>query len=493
MRTTRWLSVVVLVGLVGVLSPAVARSELLVGASTADITPPLPVALDGQFRLRIARTAETPLTANALVLQVQDEKGPGDCAVFVSCDVLYIPNDVLKLVRQELQKRVPELDPKKVVLNGTHTHTAPVLVLDKYPIPTDGVTQVESYRQLFAERVAQAVADAWKKRAVGRVSWGLSHAVVGYNRRAVYADGTARMYGRTDVASFRHLEGYEDHDVDCLFVWNAEGKLLAVAVNVACPAQEVESRSAVNADFWHPVRERLRQRFGKQLVVLGWAGAAGDQSPHLMYRRAAEERMRKLRGLTRLEEIARRIVRAVEDAYEVVRNDQHTSVVLRHHVETLRLPSRRVTKAEYDEAKAACAKLAAKMEKDPKARAALLRRFKWYELTVQRYERQQREASPTYEMELHVVRVGDAAVCTNSFELFTDYGIRIKARSPAVQTFLIQLAGPGTYLPTARAVKGGGYSAVVHSSLVGPEGGQRLVDRTVEVLQTLWAAPAKKP
>jgi len=89
-------------------------------------------------------------------------------------------------------------------------------------------------------------------------------------------------------------------------------------------------------------------------------------------------------------------------------------------------------------------------------------------------------------MELHVLRLGDVAVCTNSFELFTDYGIRMKARSEAVQTFVVQLVGPGTYLPTEKAIRAGHYSAVVHSSLVGPEGGNVLVERTVNILNSLW-------
>jgi hypothetical protein len=89
-------------------------------------------------------------------------------------------------------------------------------------------------------------------------------------------------------------------------------------------------------------------------------------------------------------------------------------------------------------------------------------------------------------VELHVVRIGDAAICTNPFELFTDYGIQIKARSRAVQTFVIQLVGSGSYLPTERAVRGGGYSAVVYSSVVGPEGGQVLVDWTVEAIDAVF-------
>jgi len=257
-------------------------------------------------------------------------------------------------------------------------------------------------------------------------------------------------------------------------------------VNVACPSQEVESKTAVNADFWHPVRESLRQRYGEHLCVLGWTGASGDQSPHLMYRKAAEERMRRLRGLSRLDEIARRVVAAVNDAYDTVKDDRHSNVPLAHHVETVQLPMRLVTEAEYAEAKNAGDQAAAQIKNDPKATDRAYRRMKWYEVTVDRFERQKTDPAPTLEMELHVVRIGDAVVCTNQFELFTDFGIRIKARSSAVQTFVIQLVGPGTYLPTAKAVRGGHYSAIVHSSLVGPEGGQALVDRTVEIIDSMW-------
>ena len=92
-------------------------------------------------------------------------------------------------------------------------------------------------------------------------------------------------------------------------------------------------------------------------------------------------------------------------------------------------------------------------------------------------------------MELHVIRLGDVAICTNEFELFSDFGIRMMARSKALQTFVVQLTGSpgwGSYLPTAKAVHGGAYSAVIHSTLIGPEGGQVLVDRTVEVINGLW-------
>lgn len=462
------------------------QAELLVGTARTSITPDEPVAVDGQFHLRIAREVESPVTANVIVMESQSKGETQDVAVLISCDLVYITEEVLSRVRAAVAERLPEMDTSKIVMFATHTHTGPVTAKGKYPIPEEGVIQVEEYLQLLTKQVADAVETAWNSRRPGSVTWGLSDALVAYNRRAVYADGSAQMYGATDVPHFRGIEGYEDHDINTLFFWNDEGDLTAMLVNVSCPSQEVEGRSTVNADFWHPVRESIQQRYGEQVVVLGSAGAAGDQSPHIMYRQAADERMRRLRGLTRLEEIARRIVRAVHEAYDTVKEDRHSDVPLVHKVETVALPMRIVTQKEYQNAKAHVDQALAQMEKDPNSRAAVFRRMKWYEGVVTRWENQQENPEPTLDTEIHVLRIGDAVICTNRFELFTEFGIRMKARSPAEQTFVIQLAGPGSYLPTQRAVEGGHYSAVVESTPVGPEGGQVLVDRTVELINAIW-------
>jgi hypothetical protein len=427
---------------------------------------------------RIARDVESLVTATALALESRDGEKVLDQAVLVSCDVVAIDAAVLEKVRRRVKERLPGLGVAKVVLSATHTHTAPVMKEGDYEIPKDGVMQPAEYAEYLSGRLAGAVVKAWESRQPARAGWGLGHAVVAQNRRSVYADGRAQMYGPTERPDFRGIEGSEDQGVEALFFWGRDGRLLATAVNVACPSQEVEGGSAVNADFWHPVREALRERHGKDLFVLGWTGAAGDQSPHLMYRKRAEERMRALRGLTRLEELSRRIVQAWEEAYDGARKEQHADAALVHRVATLEQPARAVTEAEAAEARSKVEALA----KDSRNR----RLVAWYQEVVDRFERQKSGPVDPYRTELHVLRLGDVAIATNPFELFTEFGIQMKARSRALQTFVIQLAGPGSYVPTARAVRGGGYSAIVESNLVGPEGGQVLTDRTVELINSLW-------
>jgi hypothetical protein len=93
--------------------------------------------------------------------------------------------------------------------------------------------------------------------------------------------------------------------------------------------------------------------------------------------------------------------------------------------------------------------------------------------------------------ELHVIRLGEVVLATNPFELYTDFGLQIQVRSPAVQTFLVQLAGEGTYVPSPRSVAGGGYGSVPASNPVGPEGGQQLAETTIAVIRALWEDQTK--
>ena len=94
-----------------------------------------------------------------------------------------------------------------------------------------------------------------------------------------YADGTSRMYGKTDDPDFRNVEGYEDHSVNLLFTYDRDSQLTGVVVNLACPSQVSESLFELSADFWHETRQELRKRLGAGVQVLGQASAAGDQSP----------------------------------------------------------------------------------------------------------------------------------------------------------------------------------------------------------------------
>lgn len=470
---------------------------MYIGASAIDITPPLPAALDGQMHVRIAKVVETPLAANVVVMEARDGNRTVNVTTWVSCDLVTIPTELLELIRHSVAKKLPDLDPEKIIVNATHTHTAGVVRDGWYLIP-QGVTQVREYQVFIADQVTKAIEQAWMDREVGSVSWGLDYAKVAYNRRATYADGSAQMYGKTGIPEFRTIEGIEDQSVQSIFFWNNTDELIAACVNVASPAQVVESRSAINADYWHPVREALQAEFGKDLVVLGWIGAAGDQAPRPMYDHRAETRMLQLRAKSNedlfreevadfrtdayLQEVARRIVAAVKETHDLVKGDRHQKVMIEHRIAKIEVPMRVVTEPEVEIAK----EMVEEDMKDPERAKQFSRRIAWQQEVVERFERQRTDPKPMYPLEIHVMRIGEVVICTNPFELFTDFGIQIKSRSKALQTFVLQLVGSGTYVPTKEAVSGGHYSAIVQSNRVGPEGGQLLVDETVNIINGLF-------
>jgi hypothetical protein len=304
--------------------------------------------------------------------------------------------------------------------------------------------------------------------------------------------GGTQMYGKTALDNFDSIEGGADTGLGLVCFWNPGGGLAGIVVNVPCPSQEVQNERKVSADFWHDTRAELRKRLGDDVVVFAQCGAGGDCTGRNVWRTAAEDEMLRRRGLTSRQEVARRIGTAVSDLMPIAREGAQAAPEFGHAVRTLDLPQRLVTPAERDRcsADAAAAKTA--------------ERRAWHLTVVERFERQQAALEqgkrPTVPIRVHAVRIGDVAIITNPFELFLDYGVRMQARSPATLTCVVQLAGRGTngtYLPTFRAVEGGGYSAVIESNVVGPEGGRVLVDESVRMLQALWkpqaAMPSKSP
>lgn len=423
-------------------------SVLYAGWATVDITPDRPVALVGQLHKRISQRVRDPLTATALALETKTGDGRPEQALLISCDLLYIRKAVQDKVRQAVKADLPDLDVEKLFLNATHTHTGPGFGDDDfgtlYDVSKDeGVMKASEYADFFVQRVAKVAAEAWRNRRASGMSWALGHAVVGMNRRAHYLDGSTIMYGGTNRPDLANIEGYEDHGVEMLFFWDQNRSPVGIVINLACTAQETEGLSEVSADFWHDVRAEARRRFSKDIFILPQCAAAGDASPHLLYRSRAEEIMRQRRGLSSRQEIARRIVDAVENTLPLARQDIQTSVIFKHTVARVSLP--------------------------PQEPAVM----PFY------------TTDPINPIEFHVIRLGDVAIATNPFELYLDYGVRIKARSPAVLTLLVQLSCQHCgYLPTEKAVKGGGYSADKY--VVGPKGGQVLVDETVRQLTALW-------
>lgn len=441
------------------------------GFATRPIAPPRPALIMGQMHRRIGQQALDPIEVTAWAMA---RTGDGtDGVVLVSCD-LALPSDGLyRTVRRGLAEARLPVPGDAVILAATHTHTSLVLEDGYYLHPGGDVMTPAECEALVAERIVEAVLEAWAARRPRVVGRAFAHAVVGHNRYAVYADGTGRMYGKTRRDDFEHIGGTEDHSLDLVFAWEPDGALAGVAAVIPCPSQVTEQLESFSADYWHEVRVELRLRLGAHLSVLGLCGAAGDQSPHFLLYAEQEGEMRRRRGASERQELGVRVADAVEGALTCTAPEAADPCPLAHAVRRLDLPPRSISKSERDEAEALWGQAAARGDTQT-----------WWPLrlraVVDTFDGR-RPAAPV-PAELHAVRLGDLVLVTNPFELFLDYGLRIKARSPAPQTAVVQLAGSGFYLPTARAVATGGYGAMPAVAAAGPEAGALLVEATLAMI-----------
>jgi len=474
-------------------------ADLYVGAAKCSITPDRPIMLSGQFHRRISNGVQIPIEANVVVLESREGDQSVESVIIVSTDLVYNHPNVQKALVPEIARTVPDFDVSRLVLTSTHTHASAVMDDNHFEIPKEGnVMKPSEYIAWVAPIIAQTVKQAWDSRKKGSFSYGLEFAVIGYNRRAVYADGSAVMYGPTNTANFRAIEGMEDRDVNSMFFWDADGKLAAMLVNVSCPSQEVEGISQISSDYWGVARGILRNDFqNENLPIVCTCGAAGDLSPHVRYEAGAVSRMDSLRGVSRLQELGRRVAVAVKSTYEIVQNDRYAQPVLRYKTAWLTLPMRIPTETEY---KQCCERYEYLTKHEPENG-----QIGWNKRIMERYEDLAKNPNPTYETPIGVLRLGDTVFCTNQFEFYTDFSIQIKARSKAIQTFVSQISAcagkpdeqnlvdgkpfpwtfplrAGTYLPSERAKQGGGYGAVIQSNTVGPEGGQMIVEETLKLI-----------
>ena len=203
-------------------SAAAHAAELHIGAATISITPDQPVALSGQMHTRISQRVDSPVMASVLVLESREGTRSLDQAIMVACDLVAIREGLIDDVRAKLKQQLPDVDPQKVFLSATHTHTAPETIEGQYDLPESGIMRPEAYSQFLTDRVVEAIERAWRVAPARKRRLGTGPC----RRRAksvwrCRTMASAKMYGPTAVPTFARFEGYEDHGVEVLCCWDA--------------------------------------------------------------------------------------------------------------------------------------------------------------------------------------------------------------------------------------------------------------------------------
>lgn len=479
------------------------------------------VNLAGQFFERISEYVESEITATAMAVDADCEQ-----MIMISADMTSIPTYIMEIVREKFARMVNDFDPRKIIIAATHTHTSHKIanpdndgpnisvarrILDEF-LPKgktyetlvtadDMVMKPEEATEFVTTQIALAAKKAWENREEAFYANEFGRAAVGMCRRVAYTDGSAQMWGDTDTATFDALEGGNDSGIELIYTFDKNKKLTGVVANIACPSQILEQRSFISADYWGRAKANIREKLGKDVYLLGLGGAGGDQCPRDLVRwinpetpiddpnvkrdypknRKADPSMYDISGCNK---VGKRISNEIISVYEEIEEYKDTAEFT-HMVLDLDLPLRKATIEDYNHAVRELEYYIDKNKDKEYFNFEDNARMHVHSGTIARYRDQQ--FKEIYTIETHIVRFGDVAFSTNPFELFLDFGNRIKARSNAQQTFIVQLScGAGGYLPTEKAEKAGHYSAYISSGNVGHEGGDLFVRKTVKEINKMF-------
>ena len=120
-------------------------------------------------------------------------------------------------------------------------------------------------------------------------------------------------------------------------------------------------------------------------------------------------------------------------------------------------------------------------------REGAIGRLGWRSDAFDAAKRQAARMPKTRKVPVSAGRIGPLGIATNAGELFVEWGLSVKKRSPFPHTIVCELTNEWVgYEPTAQAFQHEGYEPLAGVTFVSLEGIQTLVDTAVELLQQLW-------
>lgn len=443
-------------------------SSLRIGSARVDITPPLSIPyLSFYPRQEPFKDVHDRLHARALVA----DNGRARLAIIsvdslgISRDVLGPKRDFLAEFRRKIEQRTG-VPAAHVMLAATHAHSTP---------QTTHITRLLDCKEagpwleMFMEQLAAAVMLAASRLSPATLRSGVGEARgIAWCRRIIGKDG--KVYRLPNRPPDDQVVSEPRDDRVGVIAAQGEGWRGAL-MNFTCHPTTVQAQPVMSADY-PGVACELVERAMEGVPCLFLQGAAGNVNP--------------VRHTTSFDDVTVYGQTLAREAIKVLSNAKPMSDTLAVASETLMLPTRtdlpprEETFREFERTKKAIADT--KTDADRKKAIAAFRG--WNEK-----KRLLDLGTDPVPCELQVMRLGDAIIAANPGELFCDYGLEIKSRSPAPLTFVSAYTnGYIGYLPVPEAWKQGGYEPSQGPwTRCGPDAGRTVTDKTLELIRRVWA------
>lgn len=202
------------------------------------------------------------LYVKALALEAE----PGKPSVIVTADLLGFPHEISDAVADKCEKRFG-LKRDRLVLNASHTHSAPVVHRNAFPIFNLDEKQwqvVDRYSTFLVEKTVGVIGAAIQDLGPATLEFGQGFAGIAVNRRRAYPDS-------------RDRPGPVDHDVPVMTIHKPDGSLRAVLVGYACHGT-VLNIYQISGD-WPGFAQEAIEKAHPGALALFVQGAGADSNP----------------------------------------------------------------------------------------------------------------------------------------------------------------------------------------------------------------------
>lgn len=473
-------------------SVGAAEPVMKAGFAEADITPEIGMEVPGGYSKAYCRTIHDPCKVRAAVFDDGQMR-----VALVGVDAGFVYRPMVVEARKLIQERTG-IQPEAVLIGASHSHSSGPL----------GIVQVGQYDQAsdLVKRLAYEKSSCADARYVAKVRDKIVEAVcaadharvpvacgaglgkedrVAFNRRLRMKNGVTFTHPGQNNSDVLEYAGPTDPAVGVLGAWDSSGKLLGCVVNFCCHA--TTSPEGISANYVYYLERAIRGTMGADAIVVFLQGYAGDvtQVDNLSPGEVPN-------GERWAEIVGGRV--GAEAAKTLLSMERGPLVPLDARSKLLRI-NRRTPKPVRVKR---CLEM---VQKEPGEVGPTEWAFAKEIVLLDAL----RAVSPAAEVEIQAIQIGPVVLLANPGELFCQYGLDARLRSPFKITFPVGYANDfAGYVPTEEAFgpHGGGYETRLTScSNLEVKAGPEMVEAALEMAGQMkpgklpegTQAPAGKP